>query len=70
MLLQRLDELIKSNEQYVKDYQKYVFLESENTKLKERVKMGRALNVTVDHLWAIKETEYNNIHAILNKVDG
>lgn len=32
--------------------------------------MGRTINVAVDHLWAIKETEYNNIHAILNKIDG
>lgn len=55
MLLKRLDELMESNEQYVKDYEKHASLENENVRLKERLKTTRKLSRGVDHLWAIKE---------------
>ena len=55
MLLKRLDELMESNEHYVKDYEKHALLENENVRLRERVKTLRKLSRGIDHLWAIKE---------------
>jgi hypothetical protein len=45
--------------------QKYLCLEREAGELRNTVRKYKKVNETVDHLWEIKEAEYENISQVL-----
>lgn len=54
--------LSDANEKFMIQSDKYLELEREVYELRKMLRHSKSLNDGVDHLWQIKETEYNNVN--------
>lgn len=67
VLVDKLSNYNSSALDYDSLFKRYGFLENAYFDLQKAVFRSKETNESVDHLWQIKETEYNNIHEILHQ---
>lgn len=65
-----MTSLSKINEKYLQETNKYLHYENELSCLREIMRRSIHLSEGVDHLWRIKETEYQNVSEVLRQVEG
>ena len=63
----QVTSLSKINEKYMQESSKYVHFENELSCLREIMRRSIHLSEGVDHLWRIKETEYQNANEVLKQ---
>lgn len=65
-LVDKLERYNRDSLDYDTLAKKYSILENAYFDLQKSIIRAKQTNESVDHLWQIKETEYGNIHNILN----
>ena len=57
--------MIEANEKFASQSVRAVQMEGELIELRRRIKSTQGLNQQIQHLWAVKETEYGNLKEVL-----
>lgn len=64
-LLRKIENMAELNERYLELSNRYAAAERELHELRFSIRKLKGMNDAVDHLWHVKETEYQNLHDML-----
>ena len=67
-IINRLESMTKTNERFATENSRLIHLESQLHELRQKFKKQASLTTNIQHLWEVKEIEYQNINETLKSL--